>query len=293
MFSYIKILKQAFGIVKTHKFLWIFGLFLVWGYLPNLTYLNRTKPQLTASQSMLLLIGVVIILVLLVMIYFRARAGLIAATKSIIDKQPLTFEKSWKLGRNTYLRMFQVSLLVQICLSIIFLLLAFPVVYLAAGDFTARALILGLIALIIFLPIWFMATMVNIAAEVFIGIFNLSLSAAIASALDLTLKFWRQLFGIAFSMFGITLIGTLLSVVPAGLISLLFVIFARLAYHNGSALPYNLNTVTLIVSSIVFFFVQAVISVYHQVAWVLTILELSKPQKVEEDKDLAQMPEIA
>ncbi len=293
MFLYSKILKQAYWIVKKHKFLWIFGLFLVWGYLPNLTYLHKTEPRSMAVGEAWLAAASLVVFVILILIYFRARAGLIIATKGVLDKQDMNFTKAWDLGRKSYLKMFQVSLLVQISLTIVFLLLAIPVIYLGMTGLETRAIILGSSALLIFLPIWFVATMVNIAAEVFIALYNFRLSGAIAAALDLVLKRWWQLFGMAFFMFSLAFLGMILSVVPAGLVSLAVVFFGQLSYHNGSTLPYGLNISNLIVSIIVFFFVQAFISVYHQVAWVLTILELTKPPKVEEEKELAELPEVA
>lgn len=293
MFLYSKILKQAYWIVKKHKFLWIFGLFLVWGYLPNLTYLHKTGPRTIAGGEAWLAAASVVVFVVLILIYFRARAGLIIATKGVLDKQDMNFFKAWNLGKKSYLKMFQVSLLVQIGLTIVFLVLTIPVIYLATAGLEPRAVILGLAALLIFLPIWFVATMVNIAAQVFIGLYNFRLSGAIAAALDLVLKRWRQMFGVAFFMFSLAFLGMILSIVPAGLISLGVVFFGQLSYHNGSTLPYGLNITNLIVSIIVFFFVQAFICVYHQVAWVLTILDLTKPPKVEEEKELAEMPEVA
>lgn len=290
-FPYGKIFRQAFWVTKTNRFLWLWGLALVWGYLPHLSYLNRLpaflKPEPPAGW-----IWCLGFLILILYIYFRARAALILSIKSILDKQPLDLGKSWKSGRSIYVGLIKVAIILQTPVLAVSALMTLPVAWLWIQDFYVQAWVFGIAAAVILIPLWLLAMIINVLAGVFIGMNKMTVDGALRVSFDLITRRWRILLVFGLSLLGLTLITLLISVVPAGLLSLIFVILGRLAYHNGSAGPVDLRIITIFASFIVFFLVYALISVFHQAVWILAAGELNKTAKIE-DEELAEMPETA
>src|SRR4051812_20173554 len=104
-----QIFKQAYTILRTHKFLWGLGLLLIWGNGLNIfSYWSddQKKSQLSSEEIIshfkshlgldLMLVGIAIIVaIVLIVLYFRAKASIIIGVKKIMDKQPADFRKSF------------------------------------------------------------------------------------------------------------------------------------------------------------------------------------------------------
>ncbi len=291
-FPYGAIFRQAFGILKTNRFLWILGLLLVWGYLPQLIFLNRLSMEWTQEDSLLMWGLGLLVLMIIVVIYFRARAALILAIKGILDKQPADLEKSWKIGRNFYGRMIQVTIILQTPVLALSVLMALPVSFLWMHQMISQAWVLSIVGTAILIPLWLVAMMANATSDIFIGVNNMVLDGALRASLDFIIRRWRTLLVFSLMLFGLSILALLLTVVPAGLISLIFVFLGRLAYHNGSAGLLDLRIISVLTSFLTFFLVYALMVVFHQVAWILAVNELTKLPKVEEEQ-LVELPEVA
>ncbi len=290
-FPYSAIFRQALWITKTNRFLWIWGLLLVWGYLPHMSYLNRLPAFLKPEPGAGWILGLGF-LIFIFYIYFRARAALILSIKSIMEKQPLDLGKSWKSGRTMYVGLIKLAIILQTPVLALSALMALPVAWLWIQGFYTQAWVFGIAAAVILIPLWLLAMITNVLAGVFIGMNKMTIEGALRVSFDLVTRRWRVLLVFSLALLGLTLITLLISVVPAGLLSLIFVILGRLAYHNGSAGPVDLRIITIFASFIVFFLVYALISVFHQAVWILAAGELNKTAKIE-DEELAEIPEAA
>ncbi len=291
-FPYSQIFSQAFWILKTNRFLWIWGLALVWGYLPHVSYLNRVPMVFLQSEQVAIWICGLGVLILILYVYFRARASLILGIKALLDKQPVDLGKSWRAGRSIYSQLIKTSIILQTSVIALSALMVLPVCFLWIHGFYGQSWAFGIVAAAILIPLWLLAMVMNVLADVFIGTNKMTVEGALRASFDLVARCWRTLLMVALILIGLTFAALLISVVPAGLISLIFVILGRLAYHNGSAGPLDLRIITTVSSFIVFWLAYALISVFHQVVWILAVGELNKPVKIE-DEELAELPEVA
>lgn len=266
--AYRKIFKQAYEITRDNKFLWIFGLFLSVGSVLNFNlYMPSGQNSIEVSDSAALMF--VLIALFVIVLYFRAKAGLIVAVKATLDKQETNFWRAFRLGGIFFNRILIISILIELGLILLGLVLSGPIVYMFNQHFTSRAIVLLILALLIFIPVAVLAILVNVLAPMFAVIFDLKIRQATASAFELVLKNKTQL-----SILGLLLL--LAEFLPLFLASIV------LGLQHGLSMG--------LLSSGVFLVVASAITVFAQTAWVLAFLELIKPQKLEEE-DTLPVPE--
>jgi hypothetical protein len=270
---YSKIFKQAWEIVKSHKFLWIFGLFLVWGNLFSFIFSNQLsnrEPIIISNQLAIFMFALTIVLAIL---FFRAKAGMIAAVQAVIDQQPTSFSLSFAVGRLFFWRLVWLSILMGIILVIVSVIVAMPIMYLISLQLMGRALILGLLGIVILIPLMVVAALIGVLGSMYIVLFDQKIEEAIKNSFNLLSAHWVRLIIFSFFLFLATLAATLI-ISP-------FVILAIMSYH----------IIVAILGSIVFLSLQALVAAWSQAAWVLFFLELIRPQKLEEEEPAA-VPEI-
>ncbi len=303
--EYKKILKQAYQLTKTHKFLWLFGLFLFWGNAFNLSFSlhnNNSDPnsQKYADQATQWLqahtaaanwigLGVLFLFFVLVILYFWFRAGLLVAAKAVIEKKETSFRQAFKAGGMFYRRILWTSILVSLGLFALGFILATPTLYLLSAGLTGRGIILVIIGLVIFLPVLIAALFTSILAPIFIVYYDQRIDEALKNSLDLVTKYWPQLmlFGLFLAViFMVTMI--VLSVILG-----VFVLFAVMAYHKVSS-PAGLifAAIPILIGALGSIIVLAAFTVFQQLSWVLVFEELIRPVKVEEEKTVP-LPEVA
>ncbi|MEJ0021732.1 MAG: hypothetical protein WDN47_04115 [Candidatus Doudnabacteria bacterium] len=298
---YRKIFKQAYEIVWNNKFLWIFGLFLLFGNFFNFNYVFQSQGTNSGDLSwfqnhaflgnltLLIVLGVILELILLL---FKARAGNIIAVKAIIDRQETSFVKSFNYGGLFHLRLLGVFLLMQIALFLALVVIGGPIFYLFSLKFFIRALILSAIGLIIFIPISVIAALISFLAPMFVVLHDFKIGEAIQRSFELVSQFWFTLLVFSFMLFCLAVLAFLASLIAAAITALPFVLLAYLAYHKvGFGAGVALTIVSVTAGSIVFLIIQALVATFAQTAWVLAFLELIKPQKLEEEESLP-VPEI-
>jgi len=307
MAVYSKIFKQAYFLTRKHRFLWTFGLFLVWDALFFLSFIfsnpdkNQNEQQhqqlqawLTVRPGLTLAFAgaLLVLFAVFIVLYFRARAGLIMTIKGILDKQEVSFQKGFKLSKLFYLRLLGSSVIQVSCLILAFIILAVPVAYLWSLGFLFRASLLGFFALLIFVPISFIASLTNVLSPLFIVQYDLTIEESIRQSFNLVGRLWLKLLafhvlltiGVWTALFGCLFVVFLLSL-PVVLLSSFF-------YDKFGAFLGALTIGTgMTVIGIIFLTMLAGIAVFHQISWVLAFQELVKPQP-EDETEAVSLPEI-
>lgn len=296
MLEYSQIFKQALTLIRNNKFLWVFGLFLSLGGIFNFFSFSRNgsgeyyqKQSLKINlwfsnhpnQTLLIAAVIILLFLLLVYVYFRAKAGIIIAIKAILDKQATGFSQAFRAAQFFYLRILRVFILLALLLVLAFLVLAAPVIYLFVSHYELRALMLLVLALIIFIPLSVVVYFISSLAPLFIVMNDLTATEAIKAGFDLFKKFWSQL--IVFSLFLMVLnVAAFFVMFLLVILSSLVVFFFHLLYHIPAGLNHVLTGLGILAGSVIFLIIQAGLAVFQQAAWLLVFDELVKAQKLEE-----------
>jgi hypothetical protein len=288
MQPYSKILRQALEITRTTKILWLYGLLLILGHLLNIAFSLSNRDlfeQLGVPRNPWFFIVGLAVICLLLLIYYRAKAGMILALKVVMDKKPVFFSVSFALARLFVIRLLWLSIMMQLILFLLTSIISTPIFYLFSNNLVNRGIVLLIFGIIVFLPFAFIIWMVNVFGPLFMVTFNLSLLTAIKNCINLIGQFWSKLLRQAAIVALIFLGGVLISAVMSSPV----VILGLIAYYNeGLILSYAL----FFLGSIVFLMTLTLVTVFIQTAWFLTFMDLVKPQKFEEEKVLPE-PEVA
>jgi hypothetical protein len=268
MIPYGKIFKQAYEITRSNKFLWIFGLFL------SLVTTFVFEEDSNVSVSPWILIAAVVIFLV---IYFRCKASLIIAIKAVIDKKETSVTKAFSSSQTYLLQLMGIYFMIQVVIGILAGAIFIPIKAMYDSGNIYIAISFAAVGILIFIPFAVAAALVNVVAPMFMVIFNLSYQAAVKRSFELISEYWQVLVGIAILMFLPQLL-ILSASVP-------IVFFRELPYHM-------IGLTGIIVSSLVLLLAHAIVAVFQQTVWVLTFLELVRPQKIEDEIPVVA-PEIA
>ena len=297
MIEYNKIFRQAYSLTKTHKFLWLFGLFLFWGNVLNLAYTLQGNQgsssndfysnsvvrwlQTHPQASFWILLGFAILLTTFVYLYFRSKIASIIAIKALVEKQETSLSQSLQVSRWFFSRVIGLSIVLNLVWFALTVVVATPILYLFSTGQIGRGSILALLGATIILPTSLVILFLNILGPMFIVCFDLTIGEAVRNSFDLIAKYWPRL-----TLFGVSLlVGVLISVIVSVIIALVpFVLLAVLAYHKMTALSnFFLQTITIGLGIIVFLALQSVVVIFQQTSWVLVFLDLVKPEKLEDE----------
>lgn len=293
MLPYKKLLKQAWQIVKTNRFLWLFGLFLFWGNIFNFIFSQSNDANQPVSPNvqdltdwfnnhigiaLLLFFVMILFLVIMFVLNYRAKAGLILSVKAIVNKQPTGFKKELIAGKKYFWRLVGISLLLILAMFLLGLVLGGPVILLLNAQLYFRAAILGLFALIILLPLTILLSLMQTTAPLFTVLHDFGIRDSLNASFDLISQAWPVLLFYGFLLFCISIIGFVGSIFSLSILSVPFVILSYFVYYKvGLTLAVLSASVGLIIGIIFFLIVQAILALYVQTAWVLAFLEIVKP----------------
>ena len=293
MLPYKKLLKQAWQIVKTNRFLWLFGLFLFWGNILNFVFsqsndssqaINPSAQDLTnwfnnhIGIALLLFVVIILFLVIMFVLNYRAKAGLILSVSAIVKKQPTGFKKELIAGKKYFWRLVGISILLILAMFLLGLILGGPVILLLNAQLYFRAAILGLFALIILLPLTILLSLMQTTAPLFTVLHDFGIRDSLNASFDLISQTWSVLLVYGFLLLGISIIGFIGSILGLSILSVPFVILSYFVYYKvGLTLAMICASTGLIIGIIFFLMAQAFIALYVQTAWVLAFMEIVKP----------------
>ena len=280
--------------MRAHNFLWVMGLFLFWDIGFNVLSYSVGGNQTVAGfksinglQSILLLLGVFAVLVLL-LFFFRSKAAIIWGTKELMEKKRPDFYSAWAVSRRFYARVFGVWFSTIFLLVLASVILAAPVAYLVSINFSSRAAVLGVLALIIFIPVAFVANLINNLAPIFMVFYDFKINQAVAAAMDLIRKFWLLMIVFCLWMGLITAAATY-AILGAWRLGVVFL--GKLFYNAvGFHLTFG-NGIVLVIGAAAFLFFAGYVACFQQVCWTILVSEIAGPQKTEEAETLP-VPEV-
>jgi hypothetical protein len=289
MISYRKILKQAWTITKTNRFLWWYGLLLFFGMSLNVWYgAYRPNSPVDSEQLRIALVdslldkpwGMTLVVILVgawLMIYFRAKAGMLLSIKMITERQPASFLLTFGIARNFMSRLVGIWVVLQGVMIVLGAVITTPIFYLFYIGQAGKGGILALLGLLVFLPIAFVISFINTLGPLFLVLFNMPVLQGIRAAVDAISQAWKKLLLFTLILSIISVLASILALAAAAP----FVILTVLSYHSGG---YSWVVIpSTLVAVAIFLGCQAVISTFHQTSWTLFFLELIGPEKIEEE----------
>lgn len=289
MFSYSKIISQAWAITTTRKFLWWFGLALFSGVAIDL-YTIITSPDFSQilpgvsrfSPDALLnfkhapLVFIVLLLIW-ILVYFRSKASMIMSVGEILDKKEVTGLKTFGRVQDFLPRLLGISIASQVVLGLITGMLFAPVSYLFSKQALGSSIFLGVTGGLLFAAFFFVITMASIFGAIFVVALKMKFIDALKAAIDLVGALWKQMLFMGLLAFGVWVLG----LTVASLASAPFVIFAVISYHTGgSALVPKLFGLA---SVIVFLGFSAITVTMYYSTWIVYFSEVVKTPKTEDE----------
>jgi len=292
---FIEILKEAARIVWRNKFLLWFGVLMALGSPGSFNIGNNenwgeksdaaknfleTHWQIVLTVALVLFaIGIILFLISLV-----GKAGLVRSVNLIVQNKKTTFRAGWREGKKYLWRLFRLFLLFFFATMIIILVLALPVVYLAVTGSWVGAVLVGLLAIAIFIPLIFILALTNIFAEFYIILSDLKVWSAVESGYNLLLKNILNsiVFGLLLMVINLAAMMIFFSVaaialfilVPAGV---LFYYLNKIVFGIFLAIAILLFVLTILLVSSIFL-------TYKTTAWTLFFREIAKVENEEAEK---------
>ncbi len=299
---FIDVLKEAARIVWENKFLFWFGLLMALGSGGsnfNFGGANNLGDQEEKMVNFIethweIALGVILILiaigVILFLISLIGKAGLIRSVNLVTQNKKTTFREGWRSGKKFLGRLFALFLLVLLASMIIIFILALPVLYLVFVGSTIGAILVGILAAAIFIPLIFIIVLTNTYAEFYIVLSSLSVWRAIEAGYNLLLR--NMLSSIIFSLLllGISIVAGLIVLPIIGMILLVLVPAGFLFYYLS-----KIVFAVYIVFAIIFFLaaslsLSSIFLTYKKTAWTLFFQEIAKIKDEEELKALEKKP---
>jgi hypothetical protein len=293
---FFEILKQAAQIVWQNRFLLWFGLLMALGSPGgslNFNPSNKLENQEDALRSFLeahwsiVIIALIILGIIGIILFFLsliAKAGLIKSVSLLSQNKKTNFRIGWQFGKKYLSKLVGLFLLFFTATFVIVVVLGVPVIYLAISKAYLSAVLVGIFAVAILIPLVFIFTITKNFAEFYIILSGLRVRSAIETGYELLLKnighsIIFALLLLAVSIFAglvlLPIVGiTLFILVPTGIIfyylsKIAFVIFLSLA---------------ILLFLAVILFASSILQTYKTTAWTLFFQEIAKIEKLETEK---------
>jgi hypothetical protein len=305
---YSKTLKQAYRLTKGHKIFWRLGLFLVWlnlfrsfliivdsSFFFNLPGVEEySKIGKTQSPGNPWLAGVsLIVLAILVIYYFRSKAILIKSVKQLRSFRQVDANLVVEESEPHTINLLKVGFGLFALMLVLTGVLLSPIMYLNANDYSSRAIVLGIFATIIYVPLFLVLYYASIFIPMLMVVNNLPAWDSFRVSVDLVKKHWPTLIVFSIILLGVELIGLLVSVVLMGIVVIPFVLLMQISYDvGGFPWPVLWQALGGIAVIVVFFITQAMVAAYQRVAWNVAFFEMIRPIKEAEQPAPATVPEI-
>jgi len=292
---FIEILKQAGRIVWRKRFLLWFGLLMALGSPGsfNIGNNNNFGSQGDAAKSffethwgavlalaiILIVIGIVLFLVSLI-----AKAGLVNSVNLIARSKEASFKGGWQSGRKYLGKLFKLAVLFFLAILVVVIVLAIPVIYLAAAKFWFGAILVGMLAIAIFIPLIFIFALTKIYAEFYIVLSDLRLRSAIEAGYNLLLKNIGRSIVFGLLLIAVSIVAGIVLLPIVG-IALVILIPTGVAFYYLSKIAFAVFLgIAILLFLAAILFVSAIFQTYKTAAWTLFFQEIAKVEKPEAEK---------
>jgi hypothetical protein len=293
---FIEILKQAGRIVWQNRFLLWFGFLMALGSPGSFNvggkndelggkeeavrnFLDSHWQIVLAIAFVFFAIGIVLFLVSLV-----AKAGLVKSVNIVAQDKRTNFKEGWRSGKKYLRKLFGLSILFFLATFVVIVVLAIPIIYLVVAKSYVSAVLVGLFAIAIFIPLIFVFALTKTFAEFYVILSGLQIRSAIEAGYDLLLKNIGN--SIIFSLLLLAVsIAAGIVLLPVAGIALLILVPSGIAFYFLSKIVFAVFLVfaiSLFLAAILF--VSAIFQSYKTAAWTLFFREIAKVEKPELEK---------
>ncbi len=209
MFSYSDIIKQAYLITKRHPLLWLFGMFLIGVFNLNF-FLSQITPRQLGSRidaatlaayfthhpAQLATISLSILWLSLgsLLLTNWSKILLLLSTQSLLDKRAVNLSEQVKQSKSMLWPVIKMSFLTSLFILGALLVLIAPMWI--DIDVPVLQNMLWILAAIIFLPLAFTISCLNIFTGMYIVLFRLPLAKALNAATDFFASHWSETLGL-------------------------------------------------------------------------------------------------
>lgn len=289
---YLDIFKKSFDIIWKNKSLWWFGLFLaLGGGMNNFNFGFDEKNRKTgeefsrfisnhiAATIAIAAICAVIFLALFILSLF-AKGGLIISLENLLKNRSFGFRSEMKEGKKFFGSLFLLYLILFLLIMASLIVLATPVALLFTSKAYISAILLAILAAIIFIPLAILASFLKTFGEIYIVSGKLSAWSAIEASYDLLGKNLAASIVMALLFIPLNILVMLALIIVVAPIAILAVLFTFLGKF-GVAITVILGTIIFLVILLI----QSVFQTFSQTAWLLFFHEIAAPtekEKVEE-----------
>jgi hypothetical protein len=292
---YIEILKKAGRIVWQNRFLLWFGLLMALGSPGSFNIGNKNDfgSQGEAAKSFFethwgivsaLVVAAFVIGIILLLISLVAKAGLVKSVNLVAQSKETNFKAGWKSGKKYFGKLFKLGLLFFFAIFAIAIILAVPVIYLVAIKFWFGAILVGIFAIAIFIPLIFIFALTKIYAEFYIILSDLRIRSAIEAGYNLLLKNIGHSIIFGLLLIAVSIVAGIVLLPVAG-IALVILIPAGVAFYYLSKIAFAMFLgCAILIFLAAILFVSAIFQTYKTAAWTLFFQEIAKVEKPETEK---------
>jgi len=299
---YIEILKESARIVWQNKFLLWFGVLLALGSPGSFNVggsesweekgsmvqnFVETHWQIVLIVTLILFaIGIVLFLISLI-----GKAGLIQSVSLITQNKKANFREGWKSGKKYMRNLFKLFLLFFFATIVIVLVLAIPTIFLAVKGSWVSAVLVGLLAVAIFIPLVFILALTNLFAEFYIILSDLQVWSAVEAGYNLLLKNIKS--SLLFSLLILAVnMAAGVALLPVFGIALLILVPSGILFYSLSKIIFGIFLAFAILLALaVLLFVSSIFLTYKTTAWTLFFREIAKAEIPEAEKVSEEEPE--
>lgn len=293
---FVEILKEAARIVWRNRFLLWFGLLIALGS-PGSFNISGNEEHFGGKGEaarnffethwqMVLIIALVLfaIGIILFLISLVAKAGLIKSVNLISQGQATNLKQGFRSGKKYWKKLLGIFFLFFLATFLVVVVLAVPVIYLVIAKSWAGAILVGLLAIAIFIPLMFIFSLTKIYSEFYIILSGLRVRSAIEAGYNLLIKNIGNSF-----IFGLLLVAVGIAagivIIPVAGIALVILVPAGIAFYYLSKIAFAIFLgFAILLFLAVILFVATIFQTYRMTAWTLFFQEIAKVEKPETEK---------
>lgn len=301
---YIEILKQAGRIVWQHRFLLWFGLLMALGSPGSFNigsnnedfgkqgeaaknFFENHWQIVLAITVMLFIVGIILFLISLI-----AKAGLVRSVNLVNQNKKTNFKEGppeakasfragWRSGKKYLGKLFKLAILFFLATFMVMIILAVPVIYLVIAKSWVSAVLVGLLAIAILIPIMFVFSLTKIFAEFYIILSDLRVRSAIEAGYNLLLKNIGNSIIFGLLLLAVSLAAGIVLLPVAGIALVILVPTGAVFFYLSKIAFAIFLAIAILLFLAAILFVSAIFQAYRQTAWTLFFHEIAKVEKPE------------
>jgi len=268
--SYLEIFKESFRITWENKFLWFFGFFIMAGTATNSFIWELGDIQ--KDWFFIMTISVFFLaffLLLSVGKIIGQTAIIIFSGKETLDKN-IGFRKLFKKSSRFIWKLLLLDLLLAMVILLVASTLSVPVIFLIFAKSELSAFIVGLFALVIFIPLATLAFFIKKFSYIYIILSDLDILNSIENSYllfkkniieSLMMLFFLLLAGLACAL------ALFITLVIVGM-PLIFVVFS-LSLIMPKIITVFIATIFIAITTLIFITVRSIFETFGQISWTL------------------------